>query len=105
MFISCHGTYTAILIVKHIECLCALVVCKTSDISETGDVVIATHTPLDTGLKFCTPPSAARCENLMLMKRYDTLKIDCCIPILADSNSLLHINRFEQPTRLCDAPM
>ena len=69
MFISCHGTYTAILIVKHIESLCALVICKTGDISETSDVVIATHTPLDTGLKFCTPPPATRCDNLMLMKR------------------------------------
>ncbi len=40
------------------------------------------HTPLDTGLKFCTPPPAARCDNLMLMKRYGTLKIDCCIPFI-----------------------
>ena len=31
---------------------------------------------------------AARCGNLMLMKRYGTLKIDCCIPVLADSNIL-----------------
>ena len=45
------------------------------------------HTPLDTGLKFCTPPPAARCGNLMLMKRYGTLKIDCCIPFLPDSNN------------------
>ena len=44
------------------------------------------HTPLDTGLKFCTPPPAARCDNLMLMKKYGILKIDCCIPVLADRN-------------------
>ena len=32
------------------------------------------------------PPPAARYGNLMLMKRYGWLKIDCCIPVLADRN-------------------
>ena len=52
------------------------------------------HTPLDTGLKFCTPPPAARCDNLMLMKKYGILKIDCCIPVLTDSNNYMLLIDF-----------
>ena len=48
------------------------------------------HPPLDTGLKFCTPPPAARCENLMLMKSYGISEIDCCIPVVADSSIELY---------------
>ena len=54
------------------------------------------HTPLDTGLKFCTPPPAARCDNLMLMKKCGILKIDCCIPVLTDSNNYMLLIDFRK---------